>query len=450
MAPPQRLPRRADAMRQADRRALRDVIVPLDRTGVVPGTVSLHVEELPAQGAPRGVVFLIAGGPGQGSAHVYGLGDAAPSSLYRYLFPGYTLVAYDDRGTGDSGLLDCPALQRAIDRRHRAGRRRGLRDADRAAARLLQHRRPRRGSRGRPRRHSASTRSRSSASRTARSSRWPTRSRTPITSSGCCSTRCCRPRQPDPYEANVLRALPATLSAFCSDGGCRPPPATSPATSSPSRTSSERSRFAARCARRTDETRTVTIGGVDLLSIILGADLSPGLAAELPAVVKAARAATPSRCSPRRPAERQRGSSRRSSSATALYAATVCHDGPFPWAPDTPIAARPALEQAAIAALPPGSLGPVRDVGGPRSVTPISASAGRARRAAAPLGAGPLPNVPMLAVSGGFDMRTPTAGATSVVARFPQGKLLVVPGIGHSTVDRRLLRPAPRARSTPG
>ena len=52
----------------------------------------------------------------------------------------------------------------------------------------------------------------------------------------------------------------------------------------------------------------------------------------------------------------------------------------------------------------------------------------------AALGAGPLPNVPMLAVSGGFDMRTPTAGAASVVGRFPQGHLTVVPGVGHSTV----------------
>jgi hypothetical protein len=32
-------------------------------------------------------------------------------------------------------------------------------------------------------------------------------------------------------------------------------------------------------------------------------------------------------------------------------------------------------------------------------------------------------------------MRTHTAGAQSVVARFPQGQLLVVPGIGHSTVN---------------
>ncbi len=90
------------------------VDVPLDRTGATPGTISLHVEVLPADGTPRGVLFLIAGGPGQGSAHVYGLGDPSAASLYRFLFPGYTLVAYDDRGTGDSGLLDCPSLQGAV------------------------------------------------------------------------------------------------------------------------------------------------------------------------------------------------------------------------------------------------------------------------------------------------------------------------------------------------
>jgi hypothetical protein len=38
----------------------------------------------------------------------------------------------------------------------------------------------------------------------------------------------------------------------------------------------------------------------------------------------------------------------------------------------------------------------------------------------------------VLALSGGFDMRTPTSNAASVIARFPQGRLLVVPGVGHS------------------
>src|SRR5204863_9623209 len=87
------------------------VVVPLDRSGRVPGTVPLHVEVVPALGTPRGAVFLIAGGPGQGSAHVFGLDNAAAVALNRYLFPGYTLVAYDDRGTGDSGVIRCPALQ---------------------------------------------------------------------------------------------------------------------------------------------------------------------------------------------------------------------------------------------------------------------------------------------------------------------------------------------------
>ena len=40
----------------------------------------------------------------------------------------------------------------------------------------------------------------------------------------------------------------------------------------------------------------------------------------------------------------------------------------------------------------------------------------------------------MLAVSGGYDMRTPTAGADSVAAQFPQGHVLVVPGVGHSVL----------------
>ena len=88
-----------------------DVVVPLDRTGRVPGTVSLHVESLAAEGAQRGVMMLVAGGPGQGSASVFNLSDKNSAELYRALFPGYRIVAFDNRGTGKSGLLLCSALQ---------------------------------------------------------------------------------------------------------------------------------------------------------------------------------------------------------------------------------------------------------------------------------------------------------------------------------------------------
>src|SRR5689334_18227886 len=81
------------------------VTVPLDRSGRVPGTVALHGEMLPARDPRRGVLFLIAGGPGQASAESFDLARPDVASLYRYLFPGYTLVAIDNRGTGTSGRL---------------------------------------------------------------------------------------------------------------------------------------------------------------------------------------------------------------------------------------------------------------------------------------------------------------------------------------------------------
>src|SRR5256886_8535097 len=82
---------------------------PLDRRGARPGTVALHVEELPAPGIPRGVLFLIAGGPGQASAGAFTLGANALDLRSEY--PGYTLLAFDPRGPGRSGLLRCPELQ---------------------------------------------------------------------------------------------------------------------------------------------------------------------------------------------------------------------------------------------------------------------------------------------------------------------------------------------------
>ena len=51
---------------------------------------------------------MVAGGPGQASVEAFDLrGDAA---FWRTLFPGYTLVAYDDRGTGSSGRISCPGI----------------------------------------------------------------------------------------------------------------------------------------------------------------------------------------------------------------------------------------------------------------------------------------------------------------------------------------------------
>ena len=85
------------------------VTVPLDRSGRVPGQVGLHVEVTRAKGRERGVVFLLAGGPGQAATELGG--SSLIALLYGLVFPGYTVVAFDARGTGRSGALHCPQVQ---------------------------------------------------------------------------------------------------------------------------------------------------------------------------------------------------------------------------------------------------------------------------------------------------------------------------------------------------
>lgn len=406
------------------------VVVPLDRTGQVPGTISLHAEELPADGVARGVMFLIAGGPGQGSAHVFGLGDPTADALYRYLFPGYTLVAYDDRGTGDSGLVDCPALQVAITEIAQQTATAACGSSLGAAASFYS-----------TADHAADLDAVRQALGFNTIGLYGVSYGTKLAMAYALGypehvdrlllDSVLPPELPDPYESNVLRSMSATLERFCTIDGCN-------GSAFASDVATLANRYAAKPLQGkvlVPGGRQVTkrVDGLELLSVVLDADLSPGLAAELPAVLHAARAGNTQPLLRLAVLHDATNAESASDLSSGLYAATTCRDGPFPWQPDTPIAQRPALLASAIADLPPGTLGPFG---------PWAAQFGNAATCVgwpsptggAPLAAGPLPNVPMLAVSGGFDMRTPTAGAASVVARFPQGHLLVVPGVGHSTV----------------
>ena len=410
------------------------VVVPLDRTGVVPGTVSLHIEVLPAQGTPRGAIFLIAGGPGQGSARSFGLGSPSVVPLYRYMFPGYTLVAYDDRGTGASGVLRCPALQTsttfdvAVEGQQVAACAAGLG----------------------PQRDFFSTYEHAEDLEAVRQSigfdkvaLWGTSYGTKLAVAYALAhpshverlllDSVVPPELPDPYDANVLRALPATLSAFCAGGLC----------------SSATSDFAADLVKlanqlaakpiqikilQPDGSRKVqSIDGAALLFVTVDSDLNPGLAAELPAAVHAARLGNYPPLLRLLELDLQGSIVSDEDLSSGLYAATTCRDGLFPWPPNTPPVDRPAILAAAIKALPPGSLGPfgawAAEQGSAGYCLQWPSPAG-----GAPLGPGPLPDVPVLAVSGGYDMRTPTDSATNVISRFRQGRLLVVPGIGHSVL----------------
>jgi pimeloyl-ACP methyl ester carboxylesterase len=88
-----------------------DVRVPLDASGALPGTVALRTLRIRARHphpGPRRAAIHLSGGPGGGGLEEarYGLADLAP------LARSHDLVAFDQRGTGASGLLRCRALER--------------------------------------------------------------------------------------------------------------------------------------------------------------------------------------------------------------------------------------------------------------------------------------------------------------------------------------------------
>jgi pimeloyl-ACP methyl ester carboxylesterase len=82
--------------------------VPLDHGGQAGGTLALAVGMDSVRAAPRGVLLFLTGGPGQpGVSFLSRIQTALRTEL-----AGYRLVMFDQRGTG-AGALECPALQEA-------------------------------------------------------------------------------------------------------------------------------------------------------------------------------------------------------------------------------------------------------------------------------------------------------------------------------------------------
>ena len=383
----------------------------------------------------RGVMMLVAGGPGQGSATVFNISDKDSAELYHALFPGYRIVAFDNRGTGKSGLLVCSALQQAIDIRRPGRARRRLRRLDRPDARLLQHPRSRRRHGGRASgarsgqdrdlghvvRHEAGL---------AYALAYPTHVERLLLDSVLPT------EYPEPFEANVLHDMPLALSSYCGGGACR---AATP-------------NFAADVAAVANAlARTPARGVVRLANGIvaerahgrarhararrrLGSEPGPRCAAA--GGDHAARAGRHGRAAAAAlPRHRQRVVLGRAAERRGSTQPRRVRDGHFPWDAAAPIADRPARLTAAVSLAAGGRARPVRPLGDRARHGERSASSGRApRRRLRRSAPGPLPDVPVLALSGGYDMRTPTSSAAAVVRSFPHGQLLVVPAVGHSVV----------------
>jgi pimeloyl-ACP methyl ester carboxylesterase len=365
---------------------------------------------------------------------VFGLRDPDSADYYRFLFPGYTLVAFDNRGTGRSALLTCPGLQAYYPIEQEAAR-------VGACASTIG-----------PQRVFFSTREHAEDLEAVRATLGPSAQRVGVwgTSYGTKLAVAYALAHPgnverllldsvvptdldDPYRANTLREMPTALSDLCTGGLCR-----SATPSFAADVVAVANRLAARpvtgkVRRPNGTTQSVRVTGLDVMTVAVDADLNPGLAAELPAVMRAARQGDYQPLLRAFALDAVASSYPAESLSGGMFAATVCNDGPFPWAVDAPVAGRRATYDAGVAALPAGALGPfgkwAAQLGNGHFCLGWPPPSG-----GVPLASNPLPNVPVLAVNGGFDMRTPVASARAVVSRFPQGRLLVLHGVGHSVL----------------
>jgi pimeloyl-ACP methyl ester carboxylesterase len=403
--------------------------VPADRSGHLPGTVSLSIERKLAGGEPsRSAVVALAGGPGQAAIP---LADFIAEAIAPAL-AGRDLIVFDQRGTGTSSPLSCPALS-------------GREPATSNPALLI----PRCASQLGPARGEYTTQESIEDIEAIRraggyeklvlygtsygtkvaldyAARHPDRVEALVLD----STE--TPEGPDPFRLGTYQTIEPMLEELCSKGACAGI-ARSPL--------SELHRLIARTEARpirvswfdrAGRRRHGTITQGEIFALLLGGDLNPVLRAELPAAVHAAVHGDGAPLA-RLLALAGTGPEGSSEVDNTLFVDTTCEETRFPWDRAASEATRAVEAENALNALPSGAFYPFSAEAGLIDET-IPTCVSWPDASAAPAPTGPEPNVPTLILSGGQDLRTPRANALAVARLIPDAQLLAVPYTGHSVV----------------
>jgi pimeloyl-ACP methyl ester carboxylesterase len=406
--------------------------VRLDPSGRAPGSLSLQVAVSDVAAAPRGVLVLLTGGPGQPGV------PSVPRLVSRMgpALAGYRLVMLDQRGTG-AGALNCPELQREM----------GASDLTVPAPAAVRSCAAAIG----PRRQYFGTADTVADLETLRRALGVPRLALDGVSYGSYVAEQYALAHPgrvsrlvldsvvpswnvDPLQLAGLRATATVLRAACAAQGCASDPA----------------RDLAAVVRRYHDGPALFD---TLVAMSVGAPTFPGVAAALhsaavgqPAALTALMARVHAADAATAPELSQ-----------GLHASTLCADLRMPWGgPDTPLSGRPAALARSVARLTAAQVWPFDRATAagngliqtclhwppvpPPAVPSPAVPPGPAAAARAEL-----PPVPVLLLNGGRDLSTPLADARAEAALAPDHRLVIVPTAGHSVQNRAAGDPAAAA-----
>jgi pimeloyl-ACP methyl ester carboxylesterase len=400
--------------------------VPLDHSGAVPGRIGLRVAHLDMGGPASRPLIYLSGGPGD--AGVQELLDVV--FLAPALAREFDLYGFDQRGTGRSGLLRCPGLERDPRLRDTAAGEdcaRRLGDGARfyTTAASVEDLEAVRAATGREKVTLLGI-SYGTKLALAYARAYPQHVERLLLDSVV------DPDDVDPFARSAYAAIGPSLRALC-PGSCRgvsaDPGADLAALGARLRAAPLRGAVYDVWGRRRERWLTP----LALSDLLFDADYAPAVRAGVPA---GARAALRGDAAPLlrlvEAADDLAGLPGPQEFSSARYAAS-CEETPLPWDPGAPVAQREAQARARADALGPGALAPF-DFGVVRAdlidLCLRWPGAGRF----APTARATYPAVPTLILQGGEDLRTPPAGSAAVAAAIPGATRVVVPGVGHAVL----------------
>lgn len=400
--------------------------VPIDRTGNVPGTLTLLVHRIPApHPAGRPPLVFLAGGPGQTNT------DLTPVAVERFggALDDRDLIVFAQRGTGPSAI-HCAELESGA----------APSTAMPACAQQLG-----------PARNFYTSRDAADDLDDIRQALGVDKIALVAASYGTWVEQGYAIRHPqhvelmvldstygpdqnaDPFGVEQFAQAPALARALCHGNGC------SGITTDPYGdlvnlfAQLTAKPLTARVVAPNGHRRKVTIGPLALASLLPGLDVDPNLRAELPRAVVGALKGRPGPLArlvaggPTGPPADPRGAGNQT-----LFDVTHCEEDVHPFDRTAKPVERLAQARDQLASIPATSFDPF----GPQIAfltSNVPTCAFWPMRAQQPsFGSGPPANVPVLLIHGQFDLRSTLSSTETVAKQFRLGKILIVPNEGHS------------------